>query len=255
VVEAPTAADGSLSWQGFHDRGELERQIFSDPTLLDIAFLERGVELALAVARLLGTPPSGNYYGTVFRIGTDLLLTNHHVLYDRPAGGGKSQTIPASAVEAWLRYEIDLNGRQRAHQRISCEAPTITGDQADDWAVIRTAGERPTDVPVLSLTDAENVDVNDRVDIIQHPKGGAKKIGMHHNIVRHVDRKVIQYWTDTEAGSSGAPVFNERWQVVALHHRWLEVRTVANKREYRNQGRRISRIAAGLAAAGTVPRL
>ena len=26
------------------------------------------------------------------------------------------------------------------------------------------------------------------------------------------------YSTDTEAGSSGSPVFNDQWEVVALHH-------------------------------------
>ncbi len=42
-------------------------------------------------------------------------------------------------------------------------------------------------------------------------------IGLSHNLVRHVDRDVLQYWTDTKVGSSGAPVFNSRWEVVGLH--------------------------------------
>ena len=29
----------------------------------------------------------------------------------------------------------------------------------------------------------------------------------------------IHYSTDTEPGSSGAPVFNDQWQVLALHHK------------------------------------
>ena len=42
-------------------------------------------------------------------------------------------------------------------------------------------------------------------------------IGLSHNLVRHVDRDVLQYWTDTkEQSSSGAPVFNSRWEVVGL---------------------------------------
>ena len=76
-----------------------------------------------------------------------------------------------------------------------------------------------------------------------------KKIGMHHNVVRFADEDIVQYWTDTEPGSSGSPVFNERWELVALHHLSLEARTPEG-REYRNQGRRIDRVAEGLKSAG-----
>src|SRR6184192_1154784 len=46
VVEAPASITGV--WKGFDDRDALEKQIFDDYTLLDIAFLQRGVELAAA---------------------------------------------------------------------------------------------------------------------------------------------------------------------------------------------------------------
>jgi V8-like Glu-specific endopeptidase len=72
---------------------------------------------------------------------------------------------------------------------------------------------------------------------------------MHHNVVRFVDDAVLQYWTDTEAGSSGAPVFDEEWNVVALHHRWVE-RDVDGTMEFRNQGQRIERVVEELVAAG-----
>jgi hypothetical protein len=75
-----------------------------------------------------------------------------------------------------------------------------------------------------------------------------KKIGMVHNVVRYVG-DAIRYRTDTEEGSSGSPVFNEQWQVVALHHRWVRDSTGAAT-EIRSQERRIERVVAGLAAAG-----
>ena len=243
VVEAP-ADTLQPAWQGFACSGELERQIFDEPTLLDVAFLQRGVELAPAVARLLVTLSGGRYYGTAFRIGEDLLLTNHHVLFD--AAGTK-----ATVVEAWLHYELDVTGRPREHQTIGCRADTIVGDQAHDWAVLRAHAPLPAGVPILDLACAGSVAAGDRVYIIQHPNGGMKKIGMHHNVVRYADEDVVQYWTDTEPGSSGSPVFSERWELVALHHRWLEVGT-PGAREYRNQGRRITRVAEGIKAAGLI---
>ncbi|WP_319688172.1 trypsin-like peptidase domain-containing protein [Streptomyces sp. ME19-01-6] len=249
VVEAPAAADSGVVWKGFDARGGWERQIFDEPTLLDVAFMRRGVELAPAVVRLLVALESGRAYGTAFRIGDDLLLTNHHVLFD--PGSGPVGGTPATRVEAWLHYELDTAARHRVHTVVHCRPETITGDRTHDWAVIRADGPLPPDIPVVALAAAEPVSVGERVSIIQHPNGGVKKIGMHHNVVRHVDDDVIQYWTDTEAGSSGSPVFNERWQLVGLHHRWLAVEEFG-KREFRNQGRRISRVAEGLASAGVL---
>src|SRR6266540_2461250 len=46
VVEAPAAPPSPAAWKGFDDRDTLERQILDESTLLDIAFLRRGVELA-----------------------------------------------------------------------------------------------------------------------------------------------------------------------------------------------------------------
>jgi V8-like Glu-specific endopeptidase len=243
VVPAPVRRGAGVSWRGFDDRGDLERQLFDDPTLLDIAFLRRGLDLAPAVARLLVTLPDGRFYGTAFRIGADLLLTNHHVLHT-------TDEVSASSVDAWFDYELDTAGQLRAHRVVRCRPETIVADATHDWAVIRTADPLPDGVPVIGLTGADPVAVNDRVYIIQHPNGGVKKIGLHHNVVRHVDEDVVQYWTDTEPGSSGSPVFDEDWRLVALHHRWVSTTTAAGEREHRNQGRRISRVTAGLAAAG-----
>jgi V8-like Glu-specific endopeptidase len=241
VVEAP-AAGARPTWQGFADRGQLERQIFDEPTLLDVAFLQRGVELAAAVVRLLVTLSGDHHYGTGFRIGDDLLLTNHHVLFG-PAG------TPATGVDAWLHYELDVTGRPHSHQVISCRPDTIVGDRTHDWAAIRVDIPFPAGIPILDLDRPGSVAVHDRVYIIQHPFGGMKKIGMHHNFVQYVDEDVVQYWTDTEPGSSGSPVFSGRWELVALHHQWVETGR-PGAREYRNQGRRITRVGAGLKAAG-----
>jgi len=93
------------------------------------------------------------------------------------------------------------------------------------------------------------VKAGDRVYIIQHPNGGPKKIGMIHNVVRMVGPDVVQYLTDTEEGSSGSPVFDETWSLVALHHASVQDRK-AGLVEARNQGRRIDRVVEGMTRAG-----
>ena len=242
ISTAPQPDTGDTTWKGFGDGG-LERIIQGQSTFLDIAFLRRGTELGAAVCRLLVTLSGTEYHGTAFRIGDDLLLTNHHVLFDEDHGNA-----PATRVEAWFGFERTLAGLDRKHTVVMCDPATIVGDRTHDWAAVRVLTPMPADAPVVDLVGAQPVRTDDRVYIIQHPGGSPKKIGMIHNVVRHVDDTVVQYLTDTESGSSGSPVFNEKWQLVALHHQWVETVT-GGVREIRNQGRRIERVVEGLRAA------
>ena len=245
VSSVPQPDPGATTWRGFGDHG-LEKVIQAEPTFLDIAFLRRGVELGSAVCRLLVTLSGTQYYGTAFRITQDLLLTNHHVLFDQDHGNAR-----ATAVEAWFRYERTFAGLDMAHTVVACDPATIVGDASHDWATIKVIGAMPEEAPLIELRGAEPVKADDRVYIIQHPSGAPKKIGMIHNVVRYVDNQVVQYLTDTEGGSSGSPVFNERWQLVALHHQWVEAR-FDGVTEIRNQGQRIERVVEDMQAAKVI---
>ena len=59
----------------------------------------------------------------------------------------------------------------------------------------------------------------------------------------YADDDKIQYLTNTMKGSSGSPVFNDQWEVVALHRKggWLED-PVDGEAYYRNEGVNISRV-------------
>ena len=59
------------------------------------------------------------------------------------------------------------------------------------------------------------------VNIIQHPRGRQKEIVISDNKVQSIYKNFIEYTTDADFGSSGSPVFNNRWQLVALHHAML----------------------------------
>jgi hypothetical protein len=56
------------------------------------------------------------------------------------------------------------------------------------------------------------------VSIIQHPSGERKQLALRENQVVDVLDSFLHYRTDTSPGSSGSPVFNDQWEVVALHH-------------------------------------
>jgi hypothetical protein len=58
------------------------------------------------------------------------------------------------------------------------------------------------------------------VHILQHPQGDTMKLAINDNGITGIYQSdgLIQYVTRALGGSSGAPCFNEEWQVVALHH-------------------------------------
>lgn len=240
VLAATGSRDGPGDFAHFTDPDAQERQIFRSSTLQDVDFLRRGTRMATAVCRLLVTSADGSpYHGTGFRITDDLLLTNHHVLFD-------AEGRAPSAVEAWFGYEADLDGRVREHRVVPCDPASAVGEAGPDWAVVRAAEGLPEDAVRVSLTDPAEVAVDDRVYIIQHPNGAVKKLAARHNVVRHVDDTVIQYWTDTEKGSSGSPVFDDHWRPVALHRRWRRIGGADQPAEFRNEGIRIERVVEGL---------
>jgi V8-like Glu-specific endopeptidase len=247
VLDPATGPPDDLSvpkgkgWKGF---GAERLVIEGVDTLLGVAFLAVGLERSRSVCRVTSTFAGSASHGTACLVGPDLLLTNHHVLHDWDNGDR-----PARLVEAWFDYELDAAGATRKLSIVSGDPATIVGDREHDWAVVRLASTAPATAAVLDLTGAEPPRQDDYVFIIQHPDGGPKMIGLSHNLVRHVDDDVLQYWTDTKAGSSGSPVFNRRWEVVGLHHRWVEA-PEGEGVSYRNQGRRIERVRDGLTAHG-----
>lgn len=247
VLDPATGPPDALSspkgggWKGF---GAERLVIEGVDTLLGIAFLAVGLERSRSVCRVTSTFAGEAAHGTACLVGSDLLLTNHHVLHDWDDGDRRAQL-----VEAWFDYELDAAGLTRQMSVVACDVATIAGDRDSDWAVVRLASRAPATARVLELTPVEPPRPDDYVFIIQHPDGGPKMIGLSHNLVRYVDDDVLQYWTDTKAGSSGAPVFNRRWEVVGLHHRWVEA-PEGEGVSYRNQGRRIERVLDGLRTHG-----
>ncbi|WP_431818132.1 trypsin-like peptidase domain-containing protein [Gordonia jacobaea] len=231
------------TWKHFSTDGKQEAIVVAgQPSFLEISSLSLGLDRARSVCRLIATYQTGRASGTGFLIGDDLILTCLHVLYDKSG-------CRAQKVEAWFDYETDASGMPKSVFVAECDPDSIVGEHEDDWAVVRTVDPMAERYGCLNLADAPAPEVDDRVFIIQHPYGQTKKVAFNHNLVRYTSERYFQYWTDTDKGSSGSPVFNESWQVIGLHH--YSVRAPdADRVNIRNQGRSIKFIVERLRTKG-----
>ena len=222
-------------WLGTASMG-IEKITGGESTLLPITFLEQGLAAARSVAKVVITLPQGSVTsGTGFLLAGDLLVTNHHVLPD---------AISVSNCRCLFDYRHLATG---ALSEGNVETPAADGEfrtsANDDISVVRLGRGTNDRWGQLSLSAGSPPGRLSPANIIQHPGGRPKEIGFHHNFVMFSDEQRIQYLTDTEPGSSGAPVFDNRWMVIAVHHSGGRIPEPGTGRKfYRNEGISATRV-------------
>lgn len=201
-------------------------RIIGASDLLSINFLDRGRRAAAAVCRIKVPADGGAWYGTGFLVGPRLLLTNHHVL---------ANPDEASQAEAQFAYEHDLDGVLQDPVCFNLAPHEVFYTNAElDFAFVGVTPLSDQGVPLTRFGRLPLLPISGKavdgewVSIVQHPGGEAKQIAIHASQILELDPAVaagvnldafIHYSTDTEPGASGAPVMNDQWQVLALHHK------------------------------------
>jgi V8-like Glu-specific endopeptidase len=238
-VQAAPKIDQDLPWKSNISGENLEKIMGRQATFLPVSFLELGVQRARCVAKV---KCYNGESGSGFLLNDNIFLTNHHVIPD---------AAQASEAQVLFNYQTSTTGRDNEPKSFKLDPDKGFATFTEhDWTLIRMSGDANTEWGAIELNEVD-ISATDRVNIIQHPIGGPKQIAIYHNVVAYVGENRIQYLTDTLPGSSGSPVFDNQWQVVALHRSGGWILEPGTKNQvFRNEGVNINRVVQGRKAAG-----
>ena len=200
----------------------LER-ILGRNDLMGVQYLELGQIAARCVGRVIIRDQSRRTvgYGTGFLVSPRLLLTNNHVL-------DSAKTAATSQVQ--FDYQEDMRGSMRPPVVFDLDPESFfltspMGELDFSLVAVRESVANPLSLNELGMRRLTAVDgeilAGETVSIIQHPNGEPKQLALRENRVIALpaeESRFLHYETDTAPGSSGSPVFNDQWEVVALHH-------------------------------------
>ena len=202
--------------------------------LLPFSYFMEGFLCGQAVCRINIRDSSKNPqgFGTGFLISPRLLITNHHVLPDVDS---------AKESLAEFNYQTDTEGvQQQTNAFVLLPDVFFYTNQVLDFSVVAVQAQNDqaqnlSSFGFLRLNEQlGKAVVGEYLSIIQHPEGKTKQIAIRENqlIERKDNADSLWYSTDTTPGSSGSPVFNDQWEVVALHHMGVPARHPDNPNAY-----------------------
>lgn len=236
-------------------------------------FLTRGAKLRRTIGRIHICDANRRVgWGTGFLVAPNLLVTNQHVL-------NSLDRARFSRVE--FDYEETFEGEVLLSATFDLAPETFfvshPAKGGMDYALVAVASRPRADSrrPEAVLTEfGHNVLVREEgkvvkgewIHSIHHPEGQPRQVSLRENRLVALQDLWLHYETDTEKGSSGAPLYNNQWEVVGIHHggaekrdsegnilaidgrRWTPQMEERQKWWYANEGLRISRFIADVEA-------
>lgn len=158
-------------------------------------------------------------FATGFMVAENLMLTNWHVFK-------MIEDVADSEVQFF--YELDILGNPGTPVSFRLRSENFYHSNKElDYCFVAVS---PTDISGKeSLSDIGYIfldpslgklgnEEEEALNIIHHPDGNYMQLSIRENLFVKITPTSIWYQTDTAPGSSGSPVFNDQWQVVALHH-------------------------------------
>lgn len=202
--------------------------------LLPINYLQQGFLQGQSVCRIkyLDVHSGRDVWATGFLVSPELLLTNRHVFFAEAFDDVEGVMPPVERFERFVKEVVlEFDVQRDVHGNLLtpvsfCLEPRrfLLADRELDMCLVavgpydRTESHRLSDRGYLVLNAHLGKSLTaEFASIIQHPDGGEKQIAIRQNQILGKTSNRIRYRSDTAPGSSGAPVFNDQWQVIALH--------------------------------------
>ncbi len=180
-----------------------------------------GLDRAAGVAQICDR--AGNGCGSGFLIrGADVhpsieqkwvVVTNAHVISNDLA---EQSSMPAAlpADEVRIRFEAKDPNKEFEVDKILFSSPRTELDCT--ILSLQSLVEHENPYPIAKRLPL--VGKNQRVYVIGHPRGGGLCYSIDDNLLLDHEKPKVHYRAPTEGGSSGSPVFNQQWDLLALHH-------------------------------------
>lgn len=206
--------------------------------------------------------------GTGFLVGGSQLLTNHHVIPDRGfseycvAQFSPSKISPFDDIDELVSYDFDpgslfISNPTLDYTLIQLKsgkfkqspgydfgwiyliefediiAPGLNAVQIQELIdSLKKKGFSDKQLEAQGLVNGKESILGDPVIIVQHPRGQkTKQIVLRDNSVTQLSWQDLDYRADTQYGSSGSPVFNMDWKLVALTKKVVAKESIANRQE------------------------
>jgi hypothetical protein len=165
----------------------------------------KALDARSAVGRIESPKDTG--IGTGVLVGKSLLLTCHHIF-------SKTQV-----QKAWVRFNYQAGKYPLDIDIFELDLNFISYSHLLDFTLVKIEGEPNQQTITPSNTPLER---EQAIRSIHHPQGKPVEISEEGKIVQ-VGEDYICHNLKTTEGSSGAPIFNRQWELIAIHRGNLEV--------------------------------
>jgi ActR/RegA family two-component response regulator len=224
---------------------ELEKIIRKSSCFYDVfTWIDRLIKIALPICRIEVPTHQGIVFGTGFLVGSNILMTNYHVIETVIHNSALENPDPRLThqnvnIRFGYRFTNDRNLDRGAIYKLShpdwlidfspyLRAGSTSQDHLD-YALLRIEGTPGFDLDSIVRQKRGWITIpkepyhfipDSPLCIVQHPEGKPLKLAIESNAIVAVDSSGtrIKYQTNTLAGSSGSPCFSANLDLVALHH-------------------------------------